>query len=223
MVRHTNEDALDEDELEELIDAAGDLRFPWDAEATLILVLGGELGMRAGEICHIREDWINWKRGLIEIPQHDPCTFGKDGGICGYCHGQAELAVDCNDDLSLEDALEERWNPKTSTSARSIPFDHSDRAEDVLIAFFSEFDAYPHSRISVNRRVNTVAEAAGFDRDRVYPHALRATAASTLAYAGLPPVALQGLFGWAQIETANKYIRTSGGATKSALHDLYSD
>ena len=87
--------------------------------------------------------------------------------------------------------------------------------------FFETRDVYPHSRVSINRRVDRVAEAAGIDPSSVYPHALRATAASFHAYRGLTAVPLQSMMGWRQLSTAQKYIRKSGGATAKALRDVH--
>lgn len=42
-------------------------------EACYIILLAGRVGLRTGEIQHVREEWIDWKRGEIAIPQHDPC------------------------------------------------------------------------------------------------------------------------------------------------------
>lgn len=42
-------------------------------KACYIILLGGRLGLRTGEIQHVRESWIDWRRGEIAIPQHDPC------------------------------------------------------------------------------------------------------------------------------------------------------
>lgn len=223
MVRHSHEDALDEETFEDLVDAAANLKPPFDAETMLVLFAGGRLGMRAGEIAHMSEDWVNWERELVEIPAHDPCTNGKRGSVCGYCRKRAESAVQHDDELTMEEALDARWEPKTSKGARSIPFDWDERVESVLEAFFDRYDEYPHSRISVNRRVDRVVEEAGYDDRRIYPHCLRATAASELAYSGVPPAALQSYFGWAQLSTAQKYVRQSGGATQKALNDVFGD
>lgn len=42
-------------------------------EACFIILLAGRLGLRTGEIQHVREAWIDWRRGEIVIPRHDPC------------------------------------------------------------------------------------------------------------------------------------------------------
>lgn len=216
MVRHSREDALDEETFERLIEATDTMAPPFDSETMFILVCGGRLGMRAGEISHCRKDWIDWDRQLIEIPRHQCCD-------CGYCRQQAEQAMTYDDELSFEEAMERRWRPKTSNSARAIPFDFNERTRATVEAFFEEWDEYPHSRVSVNRRVSRVAAVAGLDPMSVYPHALRATAASWHAYQGVTAVPLQSLFGWASMRTAQKYIRLSGGATARALRKVHSE
>lgn len=215
MTRHSHQDALDDSTYEQLVDATAELRHPFDAEALTILVLAGRLGMRAGEISHMTEDWIDWERKIIEIPTWEPCD-------CGYCRQQAQQAADHNEELSFEEALANRWEPKTSTSARAIPFDFDDEIEAIIQEFFTRWDEYPHSRASINRRVDRVAEAADFPTSKIYPHALRATAATFHAYRGLPSTALQSLMGWAKLATAEKYIRLSGGATAKALRECHS-
>jgi site-specific recombinase XerD len=45
---------------------------------------------------------------------------------------------------------------------------------------------------------------------RVYPHCLRATAASYHAYKGVAPVPLQVLMGWSDLATAQKYTVSRG-------------
>ena len=221
MVRHAHQDAVDEQTFEQLLAATDRIKTPYGSECRLILLLGGRLGLRAGEITHLRDEWIDWEREVIRIPAYDPCDHGKDGGVCGYCRKQARQRVEKNEDIELEDALEERWTPKTRHSVRAVPFGFDERIGESLVEFFFHSDGYPNSRASINRRVNRVLEAAGYDTDMLYPHALRATAATYHAYQGLPLAALQSLFGWADLSTAQKYLRLSGGATEQALEEVY--
>lgn len=41
--------------------------------ACYIILLAGRLGFRLQEIQHLREEWIDWRRGEIKIPSYDPC------------------------------------------------------------------------------------------------------------------------------------------------------
>lgn len=152
-----------------------------------ICLLGGRLGLRAGEISHLQIDWIDWNCNLLQIPKHEPCE-------CGYCKRQARHEAAHNDELSEADAVAARWHPKTVASARSLPFDLSLRIELCLERFADRYDEFPKSRLTINRRVQAVGEGAGLS-GRVYPHCLRATAASHHAYKGVAPVPLQALMG----------------------------
>ena len=223
MVRHSHQDAVSESEFDQLVKATDQLKPPYDAECLFVLIAAGRLGMRGGEIAHLKESWIDWDTKQILIPAFDVCDTGEDGSICGYCRAQAELAVENGTYETLDEALDNRWTPKTTHSVRAIPFSYDSFIETVVEEFFRDRDRWPHSRVSINRRVDRVLEAAGFPEDKCYPHSLRATAASWHAYRGLPAAALQSLFGWSNLQTAQKYLRLSGGATAKALQDAHAD
>ena len=91
--RHSHEDVLNDREFELLLEACGDLPAPRGFEAQFICLLGGRLGLRAGEIAHFESSWLDWNRKLIRIPQHEPCD-------CGYCQRQARQEVVHNDQLT---------------------------------------------------------------------------------------------------------------------------
>lgn len=224
MVRHSHENALTEDEFEALLQATDKLPEPASTECVVLLLLGGRLGMRAGEIAHMRRDWIDYQREQITIPSYQDCTKGRNGDACGYCRSQARQAIgyDSNDN-TLDEELSKRWKPKTQQSARTIPFGFSDRVEACLREYFSEHEQYQHCRSSMNRRMDELADAAGMPQDELYPHCLRATAATYHAFRGLSVAPLQALMGWADMATAKKYIRLSGGATAKALNDVHAD
>lgn len=219
-VRHTKDDALDRREFEHLLEATYALDDYYGLQAQFVVLVAGRLGLRAGEIAHMTAEWVDWRRNMISIPRHEPCTKGRDGGLCGYCRSKAEQKVAHNDGLALEDALASMWSPKTISSSREIPFDAAPRAEIVIERFFERFDEWPTSRQSVNRRVNRAArEADGLDEADVYPHALRATAASRFAARGLDIFALKAVMGWSQISTAECYVSSSGERTAQAIRD----
>lgn len=211
--RHTHEDVLNDREYELLLEACTALPDPRAIEARFICLLCGRLGLRAGEIAHFQTSWIDWNRKLIRIPKHEPCA-------CGYCQRQARQEAAHTDQLTESDTLASRWHPKTVASARSIPFDLSLRTELCIERFANRYDDFPRSRSTVNRRVKEAAEQANLT-GRIYPHCLRATAASHHAYKGVAPVPLQALMGWSNLATAQKYIRISGTATADALRQVH--
>ena len=302
MVRHSRERALSDREFERLLQGIERIDCDWYRLQTRFVVLvAGRLGMRAGEIAHMREDWVDFRSGMIRIPEQDICDKGEDGGPCGYCRSLAQSVVkhavpslhdarlelleqgqlidlgmgyqellaahrarddghvtpeefedrvedalalaDRNGrdgweaydqlqdraekyrdrrDVTLDEALEQYWIPKTDAAAREIPFDFDARAEIVIEDFFDRVDRYPTSRTTVNRRVDDALEAAGMDTEACSPHGLRATAASHHAGRGLDVVALQSMFGWVQLDTAMKYIQASGTNTQRALNAVHS-
>lgn len=70
--RHSHEDVLNDREFELLLDACGELPDPRGFAGRFICLLGGRLGLRAGEIAHFNSSWLDWNRKLIRIPQHEP-------------------------------------------------------------------------------------------------------------------------------------------------------
>jgi len=302
MVRHSRERALSEREFERLLQGIERIDCDWyRLQTRFVVIVAGRLGMRAGEIAHMRSEWIDFRNGMIHVPEQDSCDKGEDGGPCGYCRSLAQSVVDhavpsIHDarlelleqgqlvdlgkayqellaahqaradghvsteefedriqdalaladhggrdawdayeelesrarkyrqrrDVTLEEALDEYWIPKTDAAARKIPFDFEPRAEIVLEDFFDRVDRYPTSRTTVNRRVDDALEAADMKKEECSPHGLRATAASHHAGRGLDVVALQSMFGWVQLETAMKYIQSSGTNTQRALNAVHS-
>lgn len=194
--RHTHQDALTNREFERLLKACEQLPEPDRFEARLICLMAGRLGLRAGEIAHTTIEWIDWDRKLIRIPEQEKCT-------CGYCRRQAKQEADHNKNLSFAQAMRSRWHPKTVASARVIPFDVSLRVELCVERFADRYSEFPNSRSTINRRVHQAAEHSGIS-GRVYPHCLRATAASFHSYCGVQPVPLQALIGWSDLSTAQK-------------------
>lgn len=243
MTKHSRDDALTDRQFERLLQGARTLPDPFAFEATLVIQLAGILGMRGGEIAHLSAEWIDTDRRVIEIPEHDPCTKGKDGGVCGYCRERArehveainisvdeamELVREEFDDVELpeekvrrlaekkqeehnitmEQALSERWEPKTENGARLIPYDFNTRTQLAIEEFVENYTIFPKARVAVNRRVDEAVDAADIDA-RVYPHSLRATAASSMALHDVSAYGLMGMLGWKDLETARNYIKAS--------------
>lgn len=217
--RHSKEDALNQREFQLLLEGAMKLDDYYAQQARFVILVGGRLGLRRGEMSHMEEDWIHWRRNMIEIPRHEPCDRGRGGGICGYCRNQANQRAEHNRELSVEKAEQMQWKAKTDEAAREVPFGFDPRVSLCIERFFEQYDKWPCSSQAINRRLNKAAEAAEeVGPDDVYPHCLRATAASFHAARGLDVIPLQSLMGWAQVSTAHNYVKKSGENTKRALH-----
>lgn len=97
MTKRSKEFAVTDREFELLLEGAS--RIPDDdqsLQSRFVILVGGRLGLRAGEITHMTEDWIDWRRRRIAIPRHHDCDKGRDDGICGYCDQQAAQMVEYN-------------------------------------------------------------------------------------------------------------------------------
>lgn len=220
--RHCREDALSEREFELLFEAAQRIEDYRGLETRFVIVAAGRLGLRAGEIAHCRESWVDWRESMVSIPAHQPCSKGRDGGICGTCRQHVTQCAEYND-LDMADLKADWWRPKTQAAVRGVPFDWNPRVVLTIERFFDRFDAWNRSQNAVNRRLKTAAERAdGLDKANIYPHALRATAASYQASHGLGPTALTSMMGWADISTAQIYIARSDENTRRAVHAVHS-
>lgn len=104
MTTESRELALTDREFELFVRGAQSIECDLRSQETeFIAFVLGRLGLRPGELCHIHEDWIDWRRRMIEIPKHDPCTKGKDGGLCGSCKQAVRQKVDYAE-MSLAEA-----------------------------------------------------------------------------------------------------------------------
>lgn len=119
-VRHSKDDALDTREFEQLLEATYDLEDYYGLQSRFVILVAGRLGMRAGEIAHMKASWIDWRRSLIDIPRHQYCTDGRDGGIYGYCKTKARQKANHGDEPTLEEAKATMWSPKTTTFVPTV-------------------------------------------------------------------------------------------------------
>ena len=219
-VRNCKEDALSDREFELLLEATQTLDGYQATEAKWSILATGRLGMRVGELIHMQRDWIDWSAKRIDIPRHEPCRKGRNGGICGYCrqHADQQAETDGND-VDEERAIKIRWKPKTAAAARSIPFDFDVRAEIAIEEYFDDRTQYSGSHSAVHRRISKVADRVDeLDSDDVYPHALRATAASYHSARDIEAGTLQSLMGWKEITTATVYLQSSGERTQQSIN-----
>lgn len=174
-----------------------------------------EKGTRDGEICGY------CRRRALERVKANNLSIEDAITAIGHVYDDATLAQLDEDalleeaqdlrqevNITMQEAREDRWQPKTAEAAREIPFDFDVRCAMVIEEFFEHHDQWPKSKATLNRRIDEVAEAAGIE-DNVYPHALRATAASYHAARDVSAHSLMSIMGWADIGTARSYITSS--------------
>jgi integrase len=219
MVRYSRQDALTEREVVRMLQKTWKMDDEKRAfETRLVIHCAARLGMRAGEIAHLNSSWISWSQKTINIPPYQKCTQGKNGERCGYCRNRARDYADTND-VSFEEALDKYWNPKTKNAERTIPFDFNVRTEICIEKFDREYDKFPISKATINRRINRISEKCNIQR--VYPHSLRATAATIHASRNISPYSLMSVMGWQSMDTARTYISSSDESAARELRHKY--
>lgn len=228
-VTHSKEDALNDRNFELLLEGARELArsdYYYDDDPEFVIQVLGRLGLRRGELTHLREEWIDWRNEMIVIPDHDACDMGADGGVCGYCRQMARQRVEYADgDLTMHEALEWVWVPKTVNASREVYFGFDARVKLAIERYFDNpaYERFEASGTAINRRVKKAAELApALDPENVRPHSLRATAATYHAGRGLEMLPLMQFMGWSQPQTAEIYIGRSGTNTARQLDSIHS-
>lgn len=202
-----------------LADVDERLSGPNRLETKFLLVTMGELGLRSGEVVHLTRtgthDWVDFENGEIIVPGWSPCT-------CGYCKQQAEQQADITD-IDFDVALKERWRPSDEYAERRVPFDYKEEIEALYKRFFELYDEYPHSRVTVNRRIKKAAEISDVERSpkSITPQTLRVTAAKYHASNGMSPSSLADLMGWASGETALRYYGSQSNGLHGEMKRIY--
>lgn len=222
-VTHSKEDALSGREFELLLEGAAELSrdtYYYAPDPEMMIYTLGRLGLRRGELVHLEGDWIDWREEQIQIPAHSPCDRGQNGAVCGDCRQSARQRVEyAEDDLDEETAREWMWTPKSEAGVRTIYFGHDTRARLYLERYFAS-DAYDRVEVSgsaVSRRVEKAAELAPeLDPEDVYPHCLRATAATRFSSL-LDVYALKQVMGWERLATSKAYISSNAESTAQQL------
>lgn len=207
----SKDDALSEEEFQKLLNAC-EQSTRSVLDKFLVLVMG-VLGLRNGETAHMKADWVDFEKGVIQIPAHEPCN-------CSRCKGQAKQMTN-HRDISFKEALAKYWRPKSDAGKRGVYFKNRPEVAEVIKKIMSKHGECPIGTSMINRRISKLAETA--DLEDVYPHALRATAAMRYAYDGLNIFQLMTIMGWADMQVALKYIRASGAGARKALEETYGD
>lgn len=222
MVRHSKQRALSDREFEMLLEGAHKLDDYYGIQAEFLIHVMGRLGLRRGEVTHMDSSWIDWRKEMVIVPYHKECETGLDNSVCGYCKQLAKQEAEYNEDVTINEAIDDRWTAKTRAAARDVYWGFDARVKLMLERFFDRFDKWEWSSSSINRRIKKAAEKAnGLTRDDVHPHGLRATAATHHAARGLEMHSLMQYFGWAQPSTAEVYLSRNGENTARQLDHIH--
>jgi len=116
----------------------------------------------------------------------------------------------------------ESWKPKTKTAIRSIPIIHEIRLKEALRGYFAMHDSVKWTRVGVWSKIKRLARKAGIPH-KVHPHALRATAATLFAHAGLSAPTVQYILGWSQLKTAEHYVQSSKKRAMEEVKKVYAN
>lgn len=152
-------------------------------------------GLRAGELAHFNLSWFSGQRGVLTVPLMCRCDTCQAAG--------------------------KPWRPKRKASHRSLPiYKHTETWEAVKI-FFERHPTIEDVQVSeraVHKLVVKVADRAGLQA-KVFPHALRATAATQFAAMGANELQLCSLMGWHDLRSAAPYLQGSPAIAAAFLED----
>ena len=150
-------------------------------------------GMRIGEVQHLKESWLDWDKGIIAIPARQQCS-------CYECRNWRN----------------EVWPAKTKAGQRSL----------VIVPELEQYlrqlrDGINRSRQALEQRFERIRQRSGLPKV-CYPHALRASFATSLSEAGISAPSLCYLLGWESLQTAESYIQSSMRRAHQEFNDLVS-
>lgn len=188
-----------EEELEELLAAADEN----DLAHQVTIYTLAHTGLRADELAHLTEEWMDWQQDRLRVPMHDGCD-------CSGCRSKA---------TENDWALEELWRPKTEHGARTIPVKHPGTIRR-LRDFCSYNSEYGATRQTVGNRVKRVASEADLKK-KVTPHVLRHTYGTLIATRGATPQYIRQTMGHSDLSAANDYLQYAGSQLDAEAEELW--
>ena len=202
------DDALSEEDFDRLVKACEQTDQP--IENRFVILMAGMLGLRIGEIAHMKKSWIDFDRELITIPHHEPCA-------CSYCITRMKKRMK-RKNIPPREVMGEQWRPKSEAGARTIYFGFDPEVKEVLKTIMIKYKQCPFIVTTIYSRIRRLGKTTGLD---VYPHALRATAGFKFAFDGINAKTLQTIMGWSNLLMADAYIRSSGAMAKKEIERVY--
>ena len=165
-----------------------------DQQEILLVDIPIQAGLRISELAHLNKTWLA-PDDAISIPDRQHCD-------CGEC-------------TRLKGGL---WTPKTKHGAREIPIQPA-LARELREYLAKNESGFGFSRISLWTKIKAIARRAGVKG--VFPHALRATCATRFAEQGVSAATLQYVMGWATLESADSYVKSSKRRAQEELGRIW--
>lgn len=195
----SKEDSLNTQELNDLLLACIS---PRDKFIVYSLVFGG---LRVSELAHLQRVWVNLKENTITVPIRQFCECWE----CNYIYkGKSKEGL---------------WKPKTTKGARTI------RIHPYLLPVLEKFLAQPGklypghlglSRQRIWQRVKELSDEAVILHN-TYPHCLRATCATLLAYDNISSATLRHVLGWSRLSSAEAYVKSEEKRAIKEQDEIY--
>ncbi len=158
-------------------------------------------GMRAGEITGLKLADVDMKTGEIVIRRSKHSLES---------HHHLER-VDGITEMNERKALQEYFKTRPESDSEYV--------------FLSRKGKNRMTTVQWYRRFQTLARAAGITDGRAHPHALKTTAGSLLANAGMPVTAIQQTLGHRSLNSSLKYMKMSAQQAerqvRKALADMF--
>ncbi len=183
--------------------------------ASAVILLGGRLGLRPGEIQHLHEGWIDWEAGELRIPDRDPCA-------CEACWEKAKVLQRAGDGRRLSEIVTEAmWAPVGGS--RTIPFGWSQRLTALLSTICSSEGYLDASVESMTQLLTQSARRAeGLDHAEIDFRSLRSTAAAFFADTGVSTPRLAALID-EELDNVRLFVRREGGDLREHLYRQFAD
>lgn len=182
-IKHSKDNALEKHEQKALIDIISTLTNKEETkEKYLVMVhLMMSAGLRVSEAIQTRLSWF---------------TETEDGVTINVPASDRDLRN-----------LKRDWKTKTSKSAREVIFLDKGVGQRVRSFFISKKHGLGISRQRARQIIIMLGEKIG--KPELHPHALRSTYANNLVYMGVNASTLQYYMGWANLQTAYNYVKSS--------------
>jgi len=145
-----------------------------------VVLLPWKMGVRIGEVQHLRASWIDWDKHIMQLPSRQLCS-------CYECR-------------KWRNGI---WTPKSEAGVRGLMI-----VEELEGLLREMGEGVNRSRQCLESRFMRIRQRSGLLKP-AYPHCLRASFAIKMAEGNMSAPALAYVMGWAGLRPAEFYIQSS--------------